>query len=92
LRSLLNRFLKEPCESEVLEFKTAGNDYNFDKLGKYFSALSNEANMHSMKDEYLCKSKEFACRLKLKHDERKCDLSNIEATIKKVKDLAKSIS
>jgi len=53
LISLLNKLLNEPCETEVLEFKTAGNDYNFDKLGKYFSALSNEANIRSLKDGWL---------------------------------------
>jgi len=53
LKSLLCGFLNEPCESEVLEFKTAGNDYDFDKLGKYFSALSNEANIRSVKDAWL---------------------------------------
>ena len=32
-------------ENEVVEFKGAENNYDFDKLGKYFSALSNEANL-----------------------------------------------
>ncbi len=32
-------------ENEVVEFKKAEFDYSFDKLGKYFSALSNEANL-----------------------------------------------
>lgn len=32
-------------ESEVVEFKQAGNDYDTDKIGEYFSALSNEANL-----------------------------------------------
>ena len=31
-------------ENEVVEFKKAENSFNFDDLGKYFSALSNEAN------------------------------------------------
>jgi len=30
-------------ESEVMEFKEAGKDYDTDKIGRYFSALSNEA-------------------------------------------------
>jgi ATP-dependent DNA helicase RecG len=34
-------------ETEWLECKTAGNNYNFENLGKYFSALSNEANLHN---------------------------------------------
>ena len=32
-------------EDEVVEFKKAENNFDFDDLGKYFSALSNEANM-----------------------------------------------
>jgi ATP-dependent DNA helicase RecG len=35
-----------PEETECIEFKEAKNDYGFDKIGKYFSALSNEANLH----------------------------------------------
>lgn len=34
-------------ESEVVEFKLAGNDYDTDKIGEYFSALSNEANLRN---------------------------------------------
>lgn len=41
----LERLLAGPGEHEVLEFKTAASDFSFDKLGKYFSALSNEANL-----------------------------------------------
>lgn len=32
-------------ENECVEYKEAKNDYSFDKLGKYFSALSNAANI-----------------------------------------------
>jgi len=35
-------------EHEVIEFKTAENQYDKDKLGKYFSALSNEANLRNI--------------------------------------------
>lgn len=35
-------------ENEVVEFKKAGNSYDFEKLGKYFSALSNEANLRGV--------------------------------------------
>lgn len=38
LRNLLS-------ENEIVEFKEAKNNYDFSKLGKYFSALSNEANL-----------------------------------------------
>jgi len=32
-------------ENEVVEFKEAKNDFDFNKLGRYFSAISNEANL-----------------------------------------------
>lgn len=35
-------------ESEVVEFKKAENNFDFDDLGKYFSALSNEANLRAL--------------------------------------------
>jgi ATP-dependent DNA helicase RecG len=35
-------------ENEVVEFKQANNDYDTDKIGEYFSALSNEANLRGM--------------------------------------------
>ncbi len=35
-------------ESEVIEFKKAENNFDFDDLGKYFSALSNEANLRKL--------------------------------------------
>ena len=40
LRSLL-----ATPENELVEFKEAKNAYDFESLGRYFSALSNEANL-----------------------------------------------
>lgn len=40
-------------ENEVVEFKQAGNDYSTDDIGKYFSALSNEANLHGVECGWL---------------------------------------
>lgn len=34
------------AENEVIEFKKAEHSFDFDTLGQYFSALSNEANLH----------------------------------------------
>jgi len=45
LQNKLTELLSLPAETEVVEFKEAKNDYDFNKLGKYFSALSNEANL-----------------------------------------------
>lgn len=41
------------AETEVVEFKEAKNGYDFTKLGKYFSALSNEANLKSRPHAWL---------------------------------------
>ncbi len=35
-----------PTETEWVEFKEAKNNFDFDDLGRYFSALSNEANLN----------------------------------------------
>ncbi|MDM8560961.1 transcriptional regulator [Thiotrichales bacterium HSG14] len=40
-------------ENEVVEFKEAKNQYDFSKLGKYFSALSNEANLLNQNEAWL---------------------------------------
>jgi len=41
----LDELRRLPHETEWVEFKEAKNQYDFNKLGKYFSALSNEANL-----------------------------------------------
>ncbi len=45
LKQKLTEFRRMPSEMEWLEFKEAKANYSFDELGKYFSALSNEANL-----------------------------------------------
>ncbi len=45
LQTILNDLLSLPAETEVVEFKEAKNNFDFRDLGKYFSALSNEANL-----------------------------------------------
>ena len=45
LQVTLNNLRSLSAENEVVEFKEAKNTYDFTKLGKYFSALSNEANL-----------------------------------------------
>lgn len=37
--------LMENWEDEIVEFKTASGQYSIDKIGQYFSAISNEANL-----------------------------------------------
>ncbi|MCP4132611.1 MAG: transcriptional regulator, partial [bacterium] len=41
----LESLLKLSSETEIVEFKEAKSNYSFDKIGKYFSGLSNEANL-----------------------------------------------
>lgn len=48
----LNKLLKVDTENELLEFKEARKNYDADKLGKYFSALSNEANLKNKDRAY----------------------------------------
>jgi len=45
LQDKLNQLRSLPAETEVFEFKEAKNNFDFAKMGKYFSALSNEANL-----------------------------------------------
>ena len=52
LLSTLNSLIAD-WESEVVEFKEAGKDYDTDKIGRYFSALSNEANLQSLNSAWL---------------------------------------
>lgn len=40
-------------ENEVVEFKQANNDYDTDRIGEYFSALSNEANLRGVERAWL---------------------------------------
>lgn len=49
----LRALLELPAENEVVEFKEAKNGYDFTKLGKYFSALSNEANLKRQPEAWL---------------------------------------
>lgn len=43
----LVRALLADVETEVVEYKEAKRNFDFEKLGKYFSALSNEANLRN---------------------------------------------
>lgn len=40
-------------ESEVVEFKEAGKDYDKNKIGQYFSAISNESNLKGLQYGWL---------------------------------------
>ena len=51
--------LRYHYENEVVEFKKAENSFSFDDLGKYFSALSNEANTLSNEAIKFLRSKKY---------------------------------
>lgn len=52
LQTLLDELIAS-WESEVVEFKQAGKNYDTDKIGEYFSALSNEANLRGANSGWL---------------------------------------
>ena len=52
LCEVLFRLIKN-WETEVVEFKEAGKDYDKNKIGQYFSAISNEANLKSLQHGWL---------------------------------------
>ncbi len=45
LTNKLQELLNLPHETECVEFKERKTDIKFDKIGQYFSALSNETNL-----------------------------------------------
>ena len=45
LHKILSEAIALPAETEIVEFKTAKESFDFNKIGEYFSALSNEANL-----------------------------------------------
>jgi ATP-dependent DNA helicase RecG len=53
MTDILDHLLSLDCENETVEFKEAKNTFDFNKLGKYFSALSNEANLNKIKSSWL---------------------------------------
>ena len=52
LQRLLDELITS-WENEVVEFKQAGHDYDTDRIGEYFSALSNEANLRGAERAWL---------------------------------------
>jgi ATP-dependent DNA helicase RecG len=52
LQSLLATLIAR-WENEVVEFKRAGDGYSTDDIGKYFSALANEANLRNQERAWL---------------------------------------
>lgn len=53
LKKILEELCKMTSETEIVEFKEAKNNLDFQSLGKYFSALSNEANLKGVSHAWL---------------------------------------
>ena len=53
LRAKLKELMNLPAETEWVEFKEAKTSFDPEKLGEYFSALSNEANLNGQKTGWL---------------------------------------
>lgn len=53
IEEILNNLLSLSTETEVVEFKEAKTQFDKDKLGRYFSALSNEANLANKPNAWL---------------------------------------
>lgn len=53
MKDILDKLLALSTENEVVEFKEAKTQFDKDKLGQYFSALSNEANLKSVHSAWL---------------------------------------
>ena len=53
IQTILNSLRSQGNENEIVEFKEAKNQYDFNKLGKYFSALCNEANLKNKHSSWL---------------------------------------
>ncbi|MGN1143112.1 MAG: ATP-binding protein, partial [Anaerovoracaceae bacterium] len=49
----LLQFLMENWENEIVEFKEAKGQYSADRIGQYFSAISNEANLKNQQYGWL---------------------------------------
>lgn len=55
IEDIKNKFeeLRSASENETVEFKEAKENFDFNTLGKYFSALSNEANLQGVRCGWL---------------------------------------
>ncbi len=53
LENILDQLRTLQSETEVVEFKEAKTGYDFSKIGRYFSAISNEANLKGVEFGWL---------------------------------------
>jgi len=53
LLNVLHDLMNLPTETEWVEFKEAGTTFDFEQIGRYVSALSNEANLNNKPEGWL---------------------------------------
>jgi len=53
LLNVLKDLMSLPTETEWVEFKEAGTNFDFEQIGRYVSALSNEANLNDKPEGWL---------------------------------------
>ncbi|MGI5880968.1 MAG: RNA-binding domain-containing protein [Syntrophomonadaceae bacterium] len=80
---LLEELMALPAETEWVEFKEAKNAFNFDDIGKYFSALSNEANLKDKRCGWLIFGVQDRPRqvVGTRFRENRADLDNLKTEI-----------
>jgi len=80
---LLEQLMALPAETEWLEFKEAKDTFNFENIGKYFSALSNEANLKGKRCGWLIFGVQDRPRqvVGTRFRENRADLDNLKAEI-----------
>lgn len=83
LKKLLDELRTLPDEAEWVEFKEAKNTFHFDELGKYFSALSNEANLKNKEHGWLIFGIEHKNRkiINTKFRSNRTDLDSLKSEI-----------
>ena len=84
LQNLLNTLIAT-WENEVVEFKEVGDSYSTSDIGKYFSALSNEANLRDVEKAWLVFGVNNKTRKPTNTDFR-LDPERLQATKKQIAD------
>lgn len=83
LKKLLDDFRALPAETECLEFKEAKRSFDFDDIGKYFSALCNESNIKNKPCGWLIFGVADKTRklVDTRYREKRIDLDGLKAEI-----------
>ena len=85
INEILDNLLSMTHEIEVVELKRAENSFSESDLGKYFSALSNEANLKGMKCAWLVMGVDDKTH-KLTNTQYKLSRASLDALKKKIAD------